>query len=56
MNERSAKWLRDSPRMTADGKMQEKEKAEAEQAKREHDIALGNPLLNPTKQSETKRR
>ncbi|MCJ1350001.1 complexed with cef1p [Peltigera leucophlebia] len=35
---------------------QEREKAEEEQAKREHDIALGNPLLNATKSAESKRR
>lgn len=31
-------------------------KAEAEQEDRERDIALGNPLLNPNKNNDTKRR
>ena len=35
---------------------QEREKAAAEQEKRENDIALGNPLLLPSKDNETKRR
>lgn len=35
---------------------QESEKAEVEQEKREHDIALGNPLLNPMKDVGPKRR
>ena len=35
---------------------QEREKAAAEQEKRENDIALGNPLLMPSKDTETKRR
>lgn len=35
---------------------EEREKASAEQEKRENDIALGNPLLMPTKETETKRR
>lgn len=35
---------------------QERENAEAEQEKREHDIALGNPLLNPKKDVDSKRR
>lgn len=35
---------------------EEREKAEAEQDKREHDIALGNPLLNPNQDTYTKRR
>lgn len=46
----------DTLRIDPDGTIQEREKAEAEQSKREHDIALGNPLLNPTKDVETKRR
>ena len=39
-----------------EGACQEKEKAEADQEKREQDIALGNPLLNPTKDFNVKRR
>ncbi|MCJ1267041.1 complexed with cef1p [Lobaria immixta] len=35
---------------------EEREKAEMEQDKREHDIALGNPLLNPRKDVDSKRR
>ncbi|KAL8775305.1 MAG: hypothetical protein Q9209_000312 [Squamulea sp. 1 TL-2023] len=35
---------------------EDREKAEAEQEVRERDIALGNPLLNPHKSTETKRR
>ena len=35
---------------------QEREKAELEQEKREKDIALGNPLLMPTRDTEAKRR
>ncbi|KAL9631046.1 MAG: hypothetical protein Q9204_004420, partial [Flavoplaca sp. TL-2023a] len=35
---------------------EDREKAEAEQEDRERDIALGNPLLNPQKSTETKRR
>ncbi|MCJ1464268.1 complexed with cef1p [Pseudocyphellaria aurata] len=35
---------------------EESEKAEVEQEKREHDIALGNPLLNPMKDVGSKRR
>ncbi|KAL8949167.1 MAG: hypothetical protein Q9222_004699 [Ikaeria aurantiellina] len=35
---------------------EDREKAEAEQEDRERDIALGNPLLNPHKSNETKRR
>ncbi|KAL8717305.1 MAG: hypothetical protein Q9225_005437 [Loekoesia sp. 1 TL-2023] len=35
---------------------EEREKAEAEQEDRERDIALGNPLLNPYKNNDTKRR
>lgn len=35
---------------------EERVKAEAEQDDRERDIALGNPLLNPYKNSDTKRR
>ncbi|CAF9917435.1 hypothetical protein IMSHALPRED_003576 [Imshaugia aleurites] len=35
---------------------EEREKAAAEQEKRENDIALGNPLLMPTKDTENKRR
>ncbi|KAI4250460.1 MAG: hypothetical protein L6R40_000058 [Gallowayella cf. fulva] len=35
---------------------EERVKAEAEQEDRERDIALGNPLLNPHKSNETKRR
>ena len=35
---------------------QEREKAELEQEKREKDIALGNPLLMPTRDTEVKRR
>ena len=34
----------------------ERAKAEAEQEDRERDIALGNPLLNPHKSNDTKRR
>ena len=36
--------------------MQEREKAAAEEAEREHDIALGNPLLNPKVDFNVKRR
>jgi protein CWC15 len=36
--------------------MQEKENAAAEEAAREHDIALGNPLLNPRSDFNVKRR
>jgi hypothetical protein len=43
-------------RIVTDGTIQEREKAEVEQSQREHHIALGNPLLNPTKDFETKRR
>ena len=35
---------------------EEQEKAAQEQEKREHDIALGNPLLNPTKDFNVRRR
>lgn len=35
---------------------EEREAAKAEQDQREHDIALGNPLLNPQRDTETKRR
>ncbi len=35
---------------------QEREKATEEQAQREKDIALGNPLLIPEEDTETKRR
>ncbi|KAI4244619.1 MAG: hypothetical protein L6R42_010404 [Xanthoria sp. 1 TBL-2021] len=35
---------------------EDREKAEAEQEDRERDIALGNPLLNPHKSTESKRR
>ena len=35
---------------------QEREKAELEQEKREKDIALGNPLLMPARDTEVKRR
>ncbi|KAI4280795.1 MAG: hypothetical protein L6R38_004157 [Xanthoria sp. 2 TBL-2021] len=35
---------------------EDREKAEAEQEDRERDIALGNPLLNPNKSTESKRR
>ena len=35
---------------------QEREKAELEQEKREKDIALGNPLLMPMRDTEVKRR
>ncbi|KAL8643428.1 MAG: hypothetical protein Q9226_008383, partial [Calogaya cf. arnoldii] len=35
---------------------EDREKAAAEQEDRERDIALGNPLLNPHKSTETKRR
>ena len=37
-------------------KLQEREKAAEENEKREKDIALGNPLLMPNKDTETKRR
>lgn len=36
--------------------MQEREKAAQEEAEREHDIALGNPLLNPKADFNVKRR
>jgi protein CWC15 len=36
--------------------MQEREKVAAEEATREHDIALGNPLLNPKSDFNVKRR
>ena len=36
--------------------MQEREKAAEEEAAREHDIALGNPLLNPKSDFNVKRR
>lgn len=36
--------------------MQEREKAAEEAAAREHDIALGNPLLNPKSDFSVKRR
>ncbi|MCJ1316739.1 complexed with cef1p [Xylographa vitiligo] len=35
---------------------EERERAAEEQEKREHDIALGNPLLNPTKDFSVRRR
>ena len=35
---------------------EEQAKAAQEQEKREHDIALGNPLLNPTKDFNVRRR
>ena len=37
-------------------RFQEREKAELQKEKREKDIALGNPLLMPTKDQEAKRR
>jgi len=37
-------------------RMQEREKVAAEEAAREHDIALGNPLLNPKSDFNVKRR
>jgi protein CWC15 len=37
-------------------KLQEREKAAAEEAAREKDIALGNPLLNPKADFQVKRR
>ncbi len=40
----------------ADCALQEREKAAAEQDEREKDIALGNPLLLPNKNTDTKRR
>ncbi|KAL8796385.1 MAG: hypothetical protein Q9195_001292 [Heterodermia aff. obscurata] len=40
----------------AETETQQREKAEAEQDAREHDIAVGNPLLNPNKESDSKRR
>jgi protein CWC15 len=36
--------------------LQERERAAAEEAEREHDIALGNPLLNPKADFNVKRR
>ena len=36
--------------------MQQREKAEGEQDEREHDIAVGNPLLNANQESDPKRR
>jgi hypothetical protein len=38
------------------GTIQEQEKAAEEEAAREHDIALGNPLLNPKTDFNVKRR
>ena len=44
-------------RLEADHSLnQEREKAAVEQDQREKDIALGNPLLMPTRDSDTKRR
>lgn len=40
----------------ADTKIQEREKAAEEEAAREHDIALGNPLLTPKTDFNVKRR
>ena len=40
----------------AEAETQQREKAEAEQDEREHGIAVGNPLLNPNKESDPKRR
>ena len=40
----------------ADRTLKEREKAAAEEAAREHDIALGNPLLNPKSDFSVKRR
>lgn len=45
-----------SHRASTKDESQEREKAEVEQDKREHDIALGNPLLNPRKDVDSKRR
>jgi hypothetical protein len=39
-----------------DRTLQEREKAAEEEAAREHDIALGNPLLNPKADFNVKRR
>jgi protein CWC15 len=36
--------------------LQERERIAAEEAEREHDIALGNPLLNPKADFNVKRR
>lgn len=36
--------------------LQERERTAAEEAEREHDIALGNPLLNPKADFNVKRR
>jgi protein CWC15 len=36
--------------------LQERERAAEEEAAREHDIALGNPLLNPKPDFNVKRR
>jgi protein CWC15 len=36
--------------------LQERERAAEEEAAREHDIALGNPLLNPKSDFNVKRR
>ena len=36
--------------------LQERERVAAEEAEREHDIALGNPLLNPKADFNVKRR
>jgi protein CWC15 len=40
----------------ANRSLQERERAAAEEAEREHDIALGNPLLNPKADFNVKRR
>jgi len=40
----------------ANKSLQERERAAAEEAEREHDIALGNPLLNPKADFNVKRR
>lgn len=43
------------PRMLIENR-QERERAAEEQEKREKDVAMGNPLLNPTKDYGVKRR
>lgn len=43
-------------RMLANDHMQERERVAEEQEKREKDIAVGNPLLNPTRDYNVKRR
>ena len=48
--------VQDNWAIFAEAETQQREKAKTEQEEREHDIAVGNPLLNPNKESDPKRR